>query len=76
MGEIHEKTFRRAIKAGVKIAGAELLGWSDRLGTVEAGKLADIVAAPGDPLEDITRLEKVQFVMKEGFVYPAADAAT
>jgi imidazolonepropionase-like amidohydrolase len=57
------------------VAGAELLGWSDRLGTVEAGKLADIVAVPGDPLEDVNRLEKVRFVMKEGVVYPAADGA-
>ncbi len=113
MGAIHERTFRRALNAGVKIAfgtdiggfdwninaarefawmvkygmtpgqalrsatvvGAELLGWSDRLGTLEAGKLADIVAVPGNPLADVTRLEHVRFVMKDGVVYPAADTA-
>ena len=113
MGEIHEKTFRRAIKAGVKIAfgtdiggfdwhinparefgwmvkfgmtpeqalrsatvaGAELLGWTDKLGSIEPGKLADIVAVPGDPLADVTRLEQVRFVMKNGIVYPAAGEA-
>jgi imidazolonepropionase-like amidohydrolase len=112
MGEIHEKTFRRALKAGVKIAfgtdiggfdwhinparefgwmvkfgmtpeqalrsatvgGAELLGWTDKLGTIEAGKFADIVAVPGDPLADATRLEQVRFVMKGGIVYPSAEA--
>jgi imidazolonepropionase-like amidohydrolase len=48
---------------------AEILGWSDRIGTVEAGKLADLVAVPGDPLADITQMEKVGFVMKGGTVY-------
>ena len=109
MPPIHEKTFRRALKAGVKIAfgtdiggfdwrinparefewlvkfgmtpeqalraatvsGAELLGWSDRLGTLEPGKFADIVAVPGDPLRDVKRLEDVRFVMKGGATYPA-----
>jgi imidazolonepropionase-like amidohydrolase len=114
MGAIHERTFRRALKAGVKIAfgtdiggfdwhinpakefgwmvkfgmtpeqalraatvtAAELLGWSDRVGTLEAGKLADIVAVPGNPLEDVERLGQVRFVMKGGVVYPSgADAA-
>jgi imidazolonepropionase-like amidohydrolase len=107
MVSIHEDTFRRALKAGVKIAfgtdaggfdwnvnpakefpymvkwgmtpgqairaatasAAELLDMQDRVGTVEAGKLADIVAVPGDPLKDITVLEQVDFVMKGGAVY-------
>lgn len=107
MMQIHEDTFRRALKAGVKIAfgtdvggfawtvnpakefdymvkwgmtpaqaiqaatvkASELLGMQDRIGTVEAGKFADIVAVPGDPLADVTILEKVDFVMKGGAVY-------
>jgi imidazolonepropionase-like amidohydrolase len=55
------------------VVAAELLGWSDKLGTIEPGKLADIVAVPGDPLEDVSRLEQVRFVMKNGVVYPAAE---
>ncbi len=107
MLSIHEETFRRALKAGVKIAfgtdaggfawtenpakefaymvkwgmtpaqalrsattsAAQLLGWSDQVGSIEAGKFADIVAVPGDPLTDVSRLEKVDFVMKGGKVY-------
>ena len=107
MIQIHEDTFRRAMKAGVKIAfgtdaggfdwkidpakefssmvkfgmtpaqairsatvtAAELLGMKDSLGTIEAGKLADIVAVPGDPLSDVLLMEKVDFVMKGGVVY-------
>jgi imidazolonepropionase-like amidohydrolase len=107
MLSIHEETFRRAIKAGLKIAfgtdaggfawtvnpakefaymvkwgmtpaqalrsattsAAELLGWSDQVGSIEAGKFADIVAVPGDPLADVSQLEKVDFVMKGGKVY-------
>ena len=52
------------------VAGADLLGWSDRIGTVEAGKLADLVAVRGNPLADVTVLEHVRFVMKGGVAYP------
>lgn len=48
---------------------AEILGWSDRLGTVERGKFADVIAVAGDPLRDITELQRVTFVMKGGAVY-------
>jgi imidazolonepropionase-like amidohydrolase len=48
---------------------ADLLGWSDRIGSLEPGKLADIVAVAGDPLADIGELEHVAFVMKDGKIY-------
>jgi imidazolonepropionase-like amidohydrolase len=48
---------------------AEILGWSDRVGTVEPGKLADLIAVEKDPLRDITELERVRFVMKGGVVH-------
>lgn len=51
------------------VSTAELLGISDKLGSLEAGKLADIVAVPGNPLDDITVMENVIFVMKDGTVY-------
>jgi imidazolonepropionase-like amidohydrolase len=50
---------------------AELLEWEDRVGTLEAGKLADIIAVSGDPLEDLSELERVIFVMKGGEVVKA-----
>jgi imidazolonepropionase-like amidohydrolase len=58
----------QAIRAGT-VVPAELLGWSDKMGTIEAGKWADLVAVSGDPLKDITELERVKFVMKGGQVY-------
>ncbi|HTJ23404.1 MAG TPA: amidohydrolase family protein, partial [Gemmatimonadaceae bacterium] len=48
---------------------AKLLGWDARIGSLAAGKLADIVAVPGDPTRDIHAMEKASFVMKNGFVY-------
>ena len=47
---------------------ADLLGWSDRIGAVAPGLLADLIAVPGDPLADPTLLEHVSFVMKGGVV--------
>jgi imidazolonepropionase-like amidohydrolase len=47
---------------------AEMLGWQDRIGAIEPGKFADLVALAGDPLGDITELERVRFVMKNGEV--------
>jgi imidazolonepropionase-like amidohydrolase len=47
---------------------AELLGWQDRVGAVEPGKFADLVAVAGDPIADISELERVRFVMKDGQV--------
>ena len=57
----------QAIRCATSSA-AELLGWTDQVGVIEAGKFADIVAVPGDPLSDITLLERVDFVMKGGAV--------
>jgi imidazolonepropionase-like amidohydrolase len=53
-------------------SGADLLGWSDRVGSVQTGRFADIVAVDGDPLNDISELERVRFVMKGGVVYKSA----
>jgi imidazolonepropionase-like amidohydrolase len=69
--------FYQLVRMGMKPAdalrtvanAANLLGWGDRLGTLEAGKLADVVAVPGNPLDDIHVTEQVVFVMKEGTVY-------
>src|ERR1700723_1841844 len=57
----------QAIQAAT-INDADLLGWFDRVGTIEPGKWADIVAVDGDPLADVTTLERVKFVMKGGEV--------
>lgn len=106
IGKLQRENFRRAVKAGVKIAygtdagvfphgwngkqfahmvrygltpmqaiqsatqsAAELLGLADGVGTLSNGRYADIVAVDGDPLKDITELERVTFVMKGGVVY-------
>ena len=52
----------------VTVNAAEMLGWSDRIGTIEPGKFADLVAVGSDPIADITELERVRFVMKDGQV--------
>ena len=60
----------QAIVAGTSNA-AKLLGWDRNLGTLSAGKWADVVAVPGDPIADIKTMEKPVFVMKNGVVYKA-----
>src|SRR6266481_5364812 len=106
VAEVSERSFPKAVAAGVKIAfgsgagpfphgsqtkefeymvkfgmtpvqailaattgAAQLMGWQDRIGSLEAGKFADVVAVSGDPTTDITELERVKFVMKGGQVY-------
>jgi len=70
--------FNEMVKLGMKPADAlksgtsrdaELLGLKDKLGTLEANKIADVVAVPGDPTENIRQTETVFFVMKEGVIY-------
>jgi imidazolonepropionase-like amidohydrolase len=56
------------ILRAVTTSAAEMLGWQDRVGAVEPGRFADLVAVAGDPLADITELERVRFVMKDGRV--------
>ncbi|OQW77470.1 MAG: Xaa-Pro dipeptidase [Proteobacteria bacterium ST_bin13] len=59
-----------AIRAAT-VSAADLLGRSDQLGTIEPGKMADIIAVAGDPVADVTRLEKVDFVMHGGVTVKA-----
>ena len=61
-------TNMQSIQAGT-LSGAKLLGWEKNLGSLTAGKWADIVAVSGDPLKDIHAMEKVVFVMKNGVTY-------
>jgi len=56
-----------AIQAAT-VNAADLLGWSGRVGSLEPGAWADIIAIDGDPLKDVTTLERVKFVMKSGEV--------
>jgi imidazolonepropionase-like amidohydrolase len=57
----------QAIQAAT-VNAADLLGWSDRIGSIEPGRFADIIAVSGNPLSDVTELERVRFVMKGGMV--------
>jgi imidazolonepropionase-like amidohydrolase len=57
----------QAIQSATTVA-AEMMGWQDRIGSIEKAKFADIIAVSGDPLKDITELQRVKFVMKGGQV--------
>jgi len=63
----HGMTATRAIQAAT-IVDAEMMGWQNQIGSIEKGKYADLVAVSGDPLKDITELQKIKFVMKGGKV--------
>lgn len=106
LGEVQRENFRKAVKAGVKLAfgtdagvcaygtsgkqfafmvkygmtpmqaiqaatssAADLIGRSNEFGSIQPGKYADVVAVSGDPLKDVSLLENVQFVMKDGVIY-------
>jgi imidazolonepropionase-like amidohydrolase len=58
-------TTTKVIQAAT-MTNAEALGWQDRIGSIEKGKFADLIAVSGDPLSDITELQRVKFVMKDG----------
>ena len=68
IGRGYNGTFAPGARRAATTNAAEMLGWQDRIGTVEAGKFADLVAVAADPLEDIGELERVGFVMKAGQV--------
>ena len=51
------------------VAGADLLGIADKVGSIKQGKLADLIAVRGDPLSNVRLLEDVRFVMKQGEIY-------
>jgi imidazolonepropionase-like amidohydrolase len=57
-----------AIKAAT-VSASQLLGESERIGSIEAGKFADIIALDGDPTRDVQAMGRVKFVMKDGVVY-------
>jgi len=57
------------------VNAAALLGWGERIGSIEAGKLADIIAVDGDPLKDVKELQKVKWVMKGGEVVKTTNYA-
>jgi imidazolonepropionase-like amidohydrolase len=58
----------QALRSATSV-GAENIGWSDRVGSIEKGKYADIIAVAGNPAVDVTEMERVKFVMKGGQVY-------
>jgi imidazolonepropionase-like amidohydrolase len=71
------KQFAKMVEWGMKpldaiqaatVSAADLIGWSDKVGSLEKGRYADLIAMDGDPLSDVKTLEKVKFVMKGGTI--------
>jgi len=58
----------QAIRSATSV-GADNIGWGDRVGSIEKGKYADLIAVSGNPANDVTELERVKFVMKDGQVF-------
>jgi imidazolonepropionase-like amidohydrolase len=70
--DVYVNQFGMSPLAGIQtgtINAADLMGWTDRVGAIEPGKCADIIAIDGDPLKDVKILQHVNFVMKSGVVY-------
>jgi imidazolonepropionase-like amidohydrolase len=70
--DVYVNQFGMSPLAGIQtgtINAADLMGWTDRVGAIEPGKWADIIAIDGDPLKDVKLLQHVNFVMKSGIVY-------
>jgi imidazolonepropionase-like amidohydrolase len=70
--DVYVNQFGMSPLAGIQtgtINAADLMGWTDRVGTIEPGKWADIIAIDGDPLKDVKLLQHVNFVMKSGVIY-------
>lgn len=68
MLELTRRTPAQALAAATSVK-AELLGLEDEIGSLEVGKRCDLIAVKGDPLKDLSVLERVQFVMKNGEVF-------
>ena len=66
--EYFPENFRRARAKGVKIVAAELIGRENDLGSIETGKIGDFVVLNDNPLDDISNLENINCVIKEGLI--------
>jgi predicted amidohydrolase YtcJ len=64
--ERRQQSFRRAHESDAIIV---FLNWDDNIGSIEPGKFADLIAVKGDPLKDVTILEHVQFILKDGILF-------
>ena len=69
-GRLHSlRTTRLKAMQSATVVAAQLMGWSEHVGSLEPGRFADLIAVDGDPLDDVSALEEVVFVMKGGVAY-------